>query len=168
MRKLKKGRKFSRKKDQRKALLKSLAAALFLHEKIKTTEAKAKEISGYAEKMITKAKNNTLASKRHLAKFFPPKIVKKITNGRMADVVINCVNIPNTEMSSILMTRERGSVYFFSMATSFTKAALGAEGVGKDIDIIMGNGYMKGHSEIALDILRKSPIIRKYYQKYYA
>jgi len=80
MRKLKKGRKFSRKRDQRKALLKSLAAALFLHEKIKTTEAKAKEISGYAEKMITKAKNNTLASKRQLARFFTPKIVKKITS----------------------------------------------------------------------------------------
>ena len=80
MRKLKKGRKFSRNRGQRKALLKSLAAGLFLHEKIKTTEAKAKEISGYAEKMITKAKNNTLASKRQLARFFTPKIVKKITS----------------------------------------------------------------------------------------
>lgn len=96
------------------------------------------------------------------------KIVKEITNGKMADIVINCVNIPDTEMASILMTRERGIVYFFSMATSFTKAALGAEGVGKDIDLIIGNGYMKGHSEITLDILRKSKIIRKFYEKHYA
>ncbi len=95
------------------------------------------------------------------------KKVEEITNGKLADVVINCVNIPNTEMASILMTRERGVVYFFSMATSFTKAALGAEGVGKDIDMIIGNGYMKGHAEIALDILRKSKIIRKEYEKHY-
>ncbi|HOL63111.1 MAG: zinc-binding dehydrogenase [Elusimicrobiales bacterium] len=96
------------------------------------------------------------------------KEIHKITDGKMADVVINCVNVPNTEMSSILMTRERGTVYFFSMATSFTKAALGAEGVGKDIDMIIGNGYMKGHAEISLDILRKSKIIRKEYEKHYA
>lgn len=86
----------------------------------------------------------------------------------MADVVINCVNVNNTEMAAILMTRERGIVYFFSMATSFTKAALGAEGVGKDIDMVIGNGYMKGHAEITLDILRKSPVIRKDYEKHYA
>lgn len=96
------------------------------------------------------------------------KLVKDITGGKMADVVINCVNVNNTEMAAILMTRERGVVYFFSMATSFTKAALGAEGVGKDIDMIIGNGYMKGHAEITLDILRKSPVIRKDYEKHYA
>ncbi|MCX7642003.1 MAG: zinc-binding dehydrogenase, partial [Elusimicrobiales bacterium] len=93
--------------------------------------------------------------------------ISEITSGRMADVVINCVNVANTEMASILMTKERGIVYFFSMATSFTKAALGAEGVGKDIDMIIGNGYMKGHAEIALDILRKCKIIRKEFEKHY-
>ncbi|MBP7795835.1 MAG: zinc-binding dehydrogenase [Elusimicrobiales bacterium] len=93
--------------------------------------------------------------------------VRKVTDGRMADVVINCVNIPNTEMASILMTRERGIVYFFSMATSFTKAALGAEGVGRDVDMVIGNGYMKGHAEIVIDILRKSKIIREDYEKHY-
>ena len=45
-------------------------------------------------------------------------------------------------MASILACRDRGLVYFFSMAVSFTKAALGAEGVGKDVDMFIGNGYL--------------------------
>ena len=83
------------------------------------------------------------------------------------DVVINNVNIENTEMSSILITKDRGCVYFFSMATSFTKAALGAEGVGKDIDMIVGNGYANGHAELTLDIIRKSKGIRNLFEKLY-
>ncbi|MCP4180174.1 MAG: zinc-binding dehydrogenase [bacterium] len=94
------------------------------------------------------------------------KIIK-ITDGKLCDVVINNVNIQNTEMGSILMTRDRGKVYFFSMATSFTKAALGAEGVGKDIDMIIGNGYAHNHAETALNIVRESQIIRKLYEKLY-
>lgn len=78
MRKRKKGRKFSLKRDQRKALLKSLAAALLTQEKIKTTEAKAKEISGFTEKFITKAKKGDIATRRFLAKFFSKKITKKL------------------------------------------------------------------------------------------
>jgi len=94
--------------------------------------------------------------------------IKKTTGGKLADVIINCVNIPNTEMASILMCREGGIVYFFTMATSFTKAALGAEGVGKDVDMIIGNGYAKGHAEITLNILRESQQIRDIYTKLYA
>ncbi len=78
MKKRKKGRKLSRKSDQRKALLKSLARELFLREKIKTTEAKAKELSAFAEKQITKAKKANLASRRLLAKNFSSTITKKI------------------------------------------------------------------------------------------
>jgi len=78
MRKRKKGRKFSRKRDRRRALLKSLVTALFLQEKIKTTEAKAKEISGFAEKFITKAKKGDLATRRFLARFFSKRITKKL------------------------------------------------------------------------------------------
>jgi large subunit ribosomal protein L17 len=80
MRKLKKGRKFSRKKDQRKALLKSLASALILKEKIKTTEAKAKEMRSFLEKYINLAKNKDLATRRFLSKFFPAKAVKKLVD----------------------------------------------------------------------------------------
>ena len=78
MRKRKKGRKLSRERDQRKALLKMLASELFLKEKIKTTEAKAKEISSSTDKFITKAKKGNLHSRRLLLRFFSPQIVKKL------------------------------------------------------------------------------------------
>ncbi|QIB70521.1 zinc-binding dehydrogenase [Aminipila butyrica] len=94
--------------------------------------------------------------------------VMELTDGKLADLVINCVNIENTEMSCILACKDNGLVYFFSMATSFTKAALGAEGVGKDIDMIVGNGYCKGHADITLQILRESEAIRKMFQELYA
>ena len=79
MRKRKRGRKLSRKKDQRKALLKSLVSALFLKEKIKTTEAKAKEVSRLAEKLVSRAKKGDLASRRILTRFLIPRIAKKMT-----------------------------------------------------------------------------------------
>lgn len=88
-------------------------------------------------------------------------------DGREVDISINCVNIQNTEMSSILPVRNEGTVYFFSMATSFTKAALGAEGVGKDVTMIVGNGYTKDHAEITLAELRESETIRKIFEQSY-
>ncbi len=78
MRKRKKGRKLSRKRDQRKALLKLLIGALILHEKIKTTEAKAKEIAGLCEKFVTRAKKGDLASRREISRFFSPEILAKL------------------------------------------------------------------------------------------
>jgi len=80
MRKLKKGRKLSREKNQRKALLKSLARALFLEEKIKTTEAKAKEIKIFSDKFITHARKGGLPENRYLARYFSKDIVKKLIN----------------------------------------------------------------------------------------
>ncbi|HPX04995.1 MAG TPA: L-erythro-3,5-diaminohexanoate dehydrogenase [Tenuifilaceae bacterium] len=93
--------------------------------------------------------------------------VTAITGPRGCDVVINNVNVPNTEMTSILITKGNGSVYFFSMATNFTKAALGAEGVGKDINLIVGNGYAKGHADLTLSIIRESEEIRNLFNKLY-
>ncbi len=93
--------------------------------------------------------------------------VKEITGEEVCDVVINNVNIENTEMSSILITKDQGIVYFFSMATSFTKAALGAEGVGKDVQMIVGNGYAKGHADLTLNIVRNSQSIRELFEKLY-
>ena len=94
--------------------------------------------------------------------------IAELTDGELADIVINCVNIENTEMASILATKDDGLVYFFSMATSFTKAALGAEGVGKDVTMMVGNGYTKGHAEITLQCLREHEGLRKLFQEMYA
>ncbi len=94
--------------------------------------------------------------------------VSELTDGELCDLVINCVSRPNCEMSSILSCKDDGTVYYFSMATSFTKAALGAEGVGKDVNMIIGNGYTKDHAEISLQIMRESEGLRKLYQEIYA
>jgi L-erythro-3,5-diaminohexanoate dehydrogenase len=71
-------------------------------------------------------------------------------------------------MSCVLSCRNKGIVYFFSMATSFTKAALGAEGVGADVDLRIGNGYTEGHAELALGILRESSELRSLFTETYS
>lgn len=83
--------------------------------------------------------------------------VREFTHGEMCDLVINCVNVPHTEMTSILSVKDGGCIYFFSMATSFTAAALGAEGIGKHVDMMIGNGYYPGHAEITFQTLRECP-----------
>jgi len=91
----------------------------------------------------------------------------EVTNGEELDITVNCVNVENTEMSTILPVKDEGTVYFFSMATSFTKAALGAEGVGKDVTMIIGNGYTKGHAEITLSVLKECKELREIFEKTY-
>ena len=88
-------------------------------------------------------------------------------DGKEYDISICCVNIENCEMSAILPVRDDGIVYFFSMATSFTKAALGAEGIGKDVTMIIGNGYTKDHAEITLNVLRENEKLRKLFDEKY-
>ena len=96
------------------------------------------------------------------------ELIERLTGGKMADVTINCVNVPDQEMTAVLCTKDDGIVYFFSMATSFTKASLGAEGIGSDVNMIMGNGYTKGHAEFTLQELRESPELRKIFEELYA
>jgi L-erythro-3,5-diaminohexanoate dehydrogenase len=87
--------------------------------------------------------------------------IAEATDGEMADLVINCANVPHTEMATILATRERGRAFFFSTATDFRAAALGAESVGQDIDLLMGNGYVKGNGAYAIELLRESAVLRR-------
>lgn len=93
--------------------------------------------------------------------------VLEATGGEKADVTINVVNVPNTEMASILVTKDSGIVYFFGMATSFQKAALGAEGVASEAKLMIGNGYTHGHAELTLNLLRESDILREIFTRRY-
>ena len=93
--------------------------------------------------------------------------VRALTDGEGVDLCINVANVPNTEMASILSVKNEGVVYFFSMATSFTAAALGAEGVGADVQLMIGNGYTAGHAEHTLDILRHSKELRTFFESQY-
>jgi L-erythro-3,5-diaminohexanoate dehydrogenase len=53
------------------------------------------------------------------------------------------------------------------MATSFTAAALGAEGLGKDVEMLIGNGFVPGHAELTIGLLRKDPGLRKLFERRY-
>ncbi|MFB1478807.1 L-erythro-3,5-diaminohexanoate dehydrogenase [Corallococcus sp. RDP092CA] len=93
--------------------------------------------------------------------------VAKATNGQLCDLVVNCASVGNTEMASLLSVKDGGTVIFFSMATSFTTAALGAEGVGKDVTMLVGNGYVPHHAALTLDLLRTEPSLRQLFESRY-
>ena len=81
--------------------------------------------------------------------------------GGPADVTVVCVDVAGCEGGAILSTRPGGTVIFFSMATSFSAAALGAEGLAADVTMLVGNGYVPGHADFALDLIRTTPSVRK-------
>jgi L-erythro-3,5-diaminohexanoate dehydrogenase len=80
--------------------------------------------------------------------------------GAPADVTVVCVDVPGCEHGAVLATADGGTIVFFSMATSFPAAALGAEGLAADVTMIIGNGFTPGHAEYAIDILRTDPGVR--------
>lgn len=84
--------------------------------------------------------------------------------GGPADVTVVCVDVPGCEHGAILATADLGTVVFFSMATSFAAAALGAEGLAADVTLMIGNGYAAGHADFALDVLRGSPGARALFE----
>ncbi len=126
---------------------------------IEYAESSAKEIRamGYADAVIVADARNPVTT---LA------LYEQHAGSALADVTINCVSVAGTELASIMITKDRGLVYFFSMATSFTTAALGAEGVGKDVDMMIGNGYAHGHAELALDLVRGEPGLLALFQNH--
>jgi L-erythro-3,5-diaminohexanoate dehydrogenase len=93
--------------------------------------------------------------------------VEGATGGELCDLAVNCASVPNTEMATILSVRDGGTALFFSMATSFTAATLGAEGVGKDVTLLMGNGYVPGHAELTLELLRTDTRVRELFAARY-
>jgi L-erythro-3,5-diaminohexanoate dehydrogenase len=81
--------------------------------------------------------------------------------GGPADVTVVCVDVPGCEHGAILATAAGGTVIFFSMATSFSAAALGAEGLAADVTMLIGNGYLPGHADLALELIRTEPAVRQ-------
>jgi len=81
--------------------------------------------------------------------------------GKPVDVTVVCVDVPGCEGGAILSTAAGGTVVFFSMATSFTAAALGAEGLAADVTMLVGNGFVPGHADLALQLIREDAGVRR-------
>jgi L-erythro-3,5-diaminohexanoate dehydrogenase len=110
------------------------------------TEAAALRAAGLADRVVVADATDPLAVAAAV--------------GTPADVTVVCVDVTGAEHGAILATAEGGTVVFFSMATSFPAAALGAEGMAADVTMLVGNGYTPGHAELALDLYRTNPGVR--------
>jgi L-erythro-3,5-diaminohexanoate dehydrogenase len=84
--------------------------------------------------------------------------------GGPADITVVCVDVPGCEQPAILATAQGGTVIFFSMATSFAAAALGAEGLAADVRMVVGNGYVPGHADYAVSLLRSNSAVRALFE----
>jgi L-erythro-3,5-diaminohexanoate dehydrogenase len=80
--------------------------------------------------------------------------------GGPCDVTVVCVDVPGCEQPAILATAQGGTIIFFSMATSFAAAALGAEGLAADVRMLVGNGYVPGHAAYAMELIRRNAAVR--------
>ena len=114
------------------------------------TEAEAVRTSGLADEVAVVDARDPVA----LAAAGPP-----------ADVTVVCVDVAGVEGGAILATASGGTVIFFSMATSFTAAALGAEGLAADVTMLIGNGFVPGHAALALDLVRTEPGVRSLFER---
>jgi L-erythro-3,5-diaminohexanoate dehydrogenase len=113
------------------------------------TEAVLLRDSGLADHVVVADARDPVALRDRVA-----------ATGALADVTIVCVDVPGCEGGAILATAPRGTVVFFSMATSFSAAALGAEGLAADVTMLVGNGYVPGHAEYAIQLLREQIGVR--------
>ena len=80
-------------------------------------------------------------------------------------MTVVCVDVPGCEQPAILATAQGGTIIFFSMATNFAAAALGAEGAAADVTMLVGNGYVPGHAAYALGLLRSSTGVRTLFEE---
>jgi L-erythro-3,5-diaminohexanoate dehydrogenase len=116
-------------------------------------EAATLRVAGIADEVVTADARDPVA------------LAAAVTGaGGPADVTVVCVDVPGCEGGAVLATADGGTVVFFSMATSFTAAALGAEGVAADVTMLIGNGYLPGHAQLALDLIRAEPGVRRIFE----
>ena len=117
-------------------------------------EADRLEQSGLADAVVLADARNPLTLSQAVA-----------DAGGPADVTVVCVDVPGCEGGAILSTAAGGTVVFFSMATSFPAAALSAEGLAADVTMLIGNGYVPGHAEHSLELLRQEPDVRQLFEQ---
>jgi L-erythro-3,5-diaminohexanoate dehydrogenase len=78
-----------------------------------------------------------------------------------ADLTVAVASARGCEPTAILLTADRGTVLFFSMATSFQTAALTADGMGSHVRMLVGSGYAPDAGSYALDLARRSAALRE-------
>lgn len=74
--------------------------------------------------------------------------------GEPVELCASCVDVTGAELACVLATRTDGHILFFSMATDFARAALGAEGAGSGATLEIGNGHFPGHADFVVSLLR--------------
>ena len=95
--------------------------------------------------------------------------VAKITHGKMGKRVWNMASVGGTETATLLATAPEGEATFFSMATQFPRVALAAEGMAHRAKLVIGNGYVPGHSDYCIRLLRQNPkLYRVFCRRYLA
>jgi L-erythro-3,5-diaminohexanoate dehydrogenase len=114
-------------------------------------EADAVRAAGLADEIVVADARNPLA------------VAEAV--GEQVDVTIVCVDVPGCEHGAVLATSDGGTIVFFSMATSFSAAALGAEGLAADVRMLIGNGFVPGHATFALDLFRATPGVRELFER---
>lgn len=148
------------------------AGLLCLHESMKRTGITGHTIVlEFSQARCDEIKSLGLADSVIMADATRPvevlKQINETTKGQLTDFTVNVVNVKDSEMACILSTKDQGTIFFYNTATSFTKAALGAEAVGKPVKMLIGNGYVPGHAEIAFQILRENHKLQQLFEKLY-
>ena len=77
-----------------------------------------------------------------------------------ADLTLACTSVPGAEGAAIVATASRGTIVFFSTATRFAAAALGADAVGSQAALVIPNGLTNDRGQLALELLRANAPLR--------
>lgn len=122
-------------------------------------DAEALEALGVADRIVPADMNDPLSAYESVRARLGPLVV---------DLTVDCSSVPGAEMFSILMTRERGTVYFTNPAAHYSGASLGAEGIGKEVNLLLYRGYIPGHVPFCLQLLRQYPALERFFHARYS
>ena len=87
--------------------------------------------------------------------------------GSTFDLTVNCMAVSGTEMLSLLLTRNRGTIFFASLANSQKITALTSESMGKDLNIIGYTGFLEGHADFTAALLDTCPELTRQLRRLY-